>query len=301
MNDFDFLRLDGHILRTFLVILEENSVSRAADRLDLTQSAVSHTLAKLRKTLGDPLFVRSGQGLTPTETALSLKGPVQEVLDGMKALTDLRSFDPKSENMHFVVAANDLQRDLIFPDLFKSARDEGIRLSFEFKPSGLPSVSMLRDARCDLIITPAPPDAPDMIRQKLFAGKWKCFYDSRSRPPPNTTEEYLKSEHVSAQFALGGFSDDILKSVDLPNKPIPTVTVSNFAGITPFVLGTKMLTTQIEQMHIVSLRALDMAPLPFQTEDVAVSLVWHERSTNDPAHKWLRNLITQSCREKGLR
>ena len=60
MNEIDFYRLDGKILKTFHFILEETSVSRAADRLDLTQSAVSHTLAKLRKILGDPLFVRSG-------------------------------------------------------------------------------------------------------------------------------------------------------------------------------------------------------------------------------------------------
>ena len=148
MKEIDFHKLDGQILRTFLVILEESSVSRAADRLDMTQSAISHTLAKLRKILGDPLFVRSGQGLTPTETALSLKGPIQEVLDRLKALTDQRAFDPRAEAMHFVVAANDIQRDLVFPELFRRTRADGITLSLEIKPSGVPSVSLLRDALC---------------------------------------------------------------------------------------------------------------------------------------------------------
>ncbi|MEM8702795.1 MAG: LysR family transcriptional regulator [Pseudomonadota bacterium] len=169
MSKIDFLNLDGQILRTFLVILEESSVSRAAERLEVTQSAVSHTLAKLRQILGDPLFVRSGQGLTPTETALSLKGPVLQVLDGLKALTEQRPFDPRSEDMHFVVAANDMQRDLLFPQLVRQALRDGVDLKLEFKPSGVPSVSLLRDVRCDLLLTPLPPDAPDMIQHKLFS------------------------------------------------------------------------------------------------------------------------------------
>ena len=71
MSKIDFTDLDGKVLRAFLTILEESSVSRAADRLGVTQSAVSHTLSKLRAVLGDPLFVRSGQGLMPTERALA--------------------------------------------------------------------------------------------------------------------------------------------------------------------------------------------------------------------------------------
>ncbi|HIF60204.1 MAG TPA: LysR family transcriptional regulator [Rhodospirillales bacterium] len=69
MNKTNILTLDGHILKTFLVLLESSPVTVAAERLDLTQSAVSHTLAKLRSAIGDPLFVHSKQGLIPTEIA----------------------------------------------------------------------------------------------------------------------------------------------------------------------------------------------------------------------------------------
>ena len=86
MKNIDIDDLDGNILRTFLIILEESSVSRAAVRLNVTQSAVSYSLARLRSVLGDPLFVRSGHGLTPTEAALSLKEPIQKILDGLSAV-----------------------------------------------------------------------------------------------------------------------------------------------------------------------------------------------------------------------
>lgn len=293
MRKIDFYQLDGQILRTFLVILEESSVSLAAERLEVTQSAVSHTLAKLRAILGDPLFVRSGQGLTPTETALSLKAPAQEVLDQLQALTDQRPFDPRSESMRFVVAANDMQRDLIFPKLARDARRDGIDVSLELKPSGIPSVGLLRDARCDLILTPLPPDAPDLIQLKLFSGEMKCFYDASQTEPPGSVEDYLAAEHVTVQFALGGASNDVLKSPDLPYIPKPKITVSNFAGITQFVLGTELLSTEVEFMQLSSLSELAMAPLPFATERINIFMVWHRRSNNDPAHKWLRDRVKQ--------
>ncbi|MBG6203659.1 DNA-binding transcriptional LysR family regulator [Labrenzia sp. EL_13] len=296
MSKIDFHNLDGQILRTFLAILEESSVSRAAERLEVTQSAVSHTLSKLRLILGDPLFVRSGQGLTPTETALSLKGPVRQVLDSLKSLTEQRPFDPRSEDMRFVVAANDMQRDLLFPQLVRDALRDGVNLSLEFKPSGVPSVSLLRDARCDLLLTPIPPDAPDMIQFKLFSGEMMCFFDGSCTRPPTSVEDYLAARHVTVQFVLGGGSNDVLRAPDLPYIPKPTVTVSNFSGITPFVRGTSMLATELEFMHRTSLRNLEMAPLPFVTESLNIFMVWHERSTNDPAHRWLREAVTGCSR-----
>lgn len=296
MNKFDFTDLDGRLLRTFLIILEESSVSRAADRLDVTQSAVSHALAKLRRILGDPLFIRSGQGLTPTETALTLKEPIIAVLDGMKALTHKRRFDPRSEMLHFVVSANDMQRDLIFPRLLRDARADGIRLSFEFRPSGVPNVSLLREARCDLILTPLPPDGSDMFQHKLFSGRMMCFFDGSRTAPPTTVEDYLAAQHVGVRFALGGESNDVLAGPEVPRLPEATVTVSNFAGIPPFVKGTKLLTTQLEFMRETSLRGLDMAPLPFATDPVTIYMVWHERSTNDPAHRCLRQMILDAGR-----
>ena len=291
MSETDIMRLDGQVLKTFLVILEESSVSRAADRLDLTQSAVSHTLAKLRKTLGDPLFVRSGMGLVPTETALSLKAPAQDILDRMKALTQERPFDPCKESLHFKIAANDMQRDLVFPRLMRDALRDGIDLRLEIVPSGVPSVAMLRDARCDLLLTPLPPDGPDFIQRKVFTGEMRLFYDAQQREAPKTLENYIASEHIAVQFAMGGSSAQALKSSELTERPAPRVAVSNFAGITPFVQGTTLLATEAEFMGHTSLRALDMAPLPFKAEPINVFMVWHERATNDPAHKWLRHQI----------
>ena len=282
---------DGKILRTFLVILEESSVSKAAVRLNVTQSAVSHSLAKLRTVLRDPLFVRSGQGLTPTETAISLKEPVLRVLDGLSSLTDQRPFDPRTEEMEFVVAANDLQRELIFPRLWRESHEDGIRLRLEFMPSGVPSISMLRDAQCQLVLTPLPPDAPDIFQRRLISGAMMCFYDANVREAPKTSVEYLNSNHITVRFAGGLGSSVALRGADIPELPEPTLTVSNFNAIPSFVKGTDLIATEMSSMHIGPLRDLAMAPLPFRSDGISLYLVWHERSNNDPAHIWIRRRI----------
>jgi len=94
MSNFDHLSLDGYTLRTFLTVLDETSVSRAAERLGVSQSAFSHTLDKLRAIFEDPLFVRVGRGIEPTSRARALRASVESVLEDLKSHTDQRNFDP---------------------------------------------------------------------------------------------------------------------------------------------------------------------------------------------------------------
>jgi DNA-binding transcriptional LysR family regulator len=177
--------------------------------------------------------------------------------------------------------------------LAKNARIDGISLSLELKPSGVPSVALLRDGRCDLIVTPLPPDAGDLFQQRLFSGEMKCFYDPAITTAPSTIAEYLAAEHISVRFALGGTAHDLLKSPDLTEFPKAKITVSNFSGIAPFVKGTSLLATEMEFKRFTSLRELAMAPLPFVTEPATIFMVWHQRSNNDPAHKWLRQKVKE--------
>jgi DNA-binding transcriptional LysR family regulator len=291
MSKMNFLDLDGHIILTFLTILESSSVSVAAEKLNVSQSAVSHTLAKLRIVLGDPLFVRSGQGLTPTETAMALKKPMRTVLDGLSGLTDQRSFDPKSEKMQFVIAANDMQRDLIFPQLIRELHSEEISVDFEFIPSGHPTVSMMREAKCQLALTPMPPDGADIFQKSLFSGNMMCFYDAAMREPPCSWEEFCDADHLRVQFSKGHTSLDVLRDIDTSKVRDPQVSVTNFNSIPRFVKGTRLIATELELMRLETLQSLDVASLPFGSKAVTIYMIWHERSSNDPAHIWLRDRV----------
>ena len=297
MKQIDYTAIDGQLLRTFLSILEELSVTKAAARLGVTQSTVSHALARLRIFFDDPLFVRSGQSLMPTEHAISLKDPVQNVLDGLIGLTHKRVFDPRKEELFFIVAANDIQRDAIFPALLREFRDQDISIAFEFIPSGHPTTGMMRDARCHLALTPFPPDATDIMQKPILYGDMMCFFDGSVRDAPASWEEYCSADHLAVRFPDGGISLRALTGVDKSKIHDARVSVSNFNGIPVFLKGTRMLATEMNLMKLSVLNNLDMAPLPVKSDMLTIYMTWHRRSTSDPAHVWLRERIEAKAKD----
>ena len=172
MSNIDHLGLDAYTLRTFFTVLDEISVSRAAERLGVSQSAVSHTLDKLRTIFEDPLFVRVGRGIEPTARARALRAWVESVLDDLKSLTDQRKFDPLSEKMEFTVATNDFPLQLIFPKLLKELSDEGINPRVRFI-CGLGSDEIFG------VLKPEKVSQPERVGQpsgKLSCDKWHARF-----------------------------------------------------------------------------------------------------------------------------
>lgn len=297
MKKIHYGAIDGQMLRTFLEVLEESSVTKAAAKLGVTQSAVSHSLSKLRSFFGDPLFVRSGQTMMATEVAVSLKEPIQAVLDGLKGLTDKRPFDPRAERKRFVVAANDMQRDLIFPELLRELQEEDISVAFEFIPSGHPTPAMMRDDRCQLALTPVPPEGSDIVQKHLFSGKMMCFHDGDQGDAPKTWDEYCNADHITVRFPDGGVSLRLLTGVDKSKIRESRVSVPNFSAIPQLIKGTRLIATEMDLMKIYTLKSLDMVPLPIESDPVTIYMVWHRRSTNDPAHIWLRQRVQRLADE----
>ena len=296
MNKIDYLSLDGHTLRTFLEVLEERSVSRAAERLGVTQSAVSHTLDKLRVIFGDPLFVREGRGIESTVKARALRASVESILNDLKSLTDQRKFDPLVEPMSFTIAANDFPIQLIFPKLLKELSEEGINLRIRFIPSGIPKVSILRASRYRMLITPTPPDDRDLERVCLIQSKMEIFYDSTIRKPPKTWKQFAESRFVEVRFSDTETSLMALPSIDPSTMNPPTVSVPNFSSLAPMIRGTDRITSQLAVMKLGLLKDLDSAPLPFKVDPLNLFLIWHRRENDDPAHQWFRQKIIETVK-----
>ena len=293
MSNSDYLNLDGKSLQTFLLVFEHMSVSKAAEELDVTQSTVSHTLDRLREALGDSLFVRFGRGIAPTERAIALHDPIRELLDGMRELRFDRPFDPTSETLRLKIAANDYQRELIFPEIMKDCYLKGIDMRLDFIPSGVPKPSTLQEAHCDLIITPHPPEGPHLLKSLLFEDKHMCFYDARIRKPPKTMGEFLKCRHAAVIFAGNENSWVTLPkavAAEIRNLKI-SLSVPHFTALPSFILGTDLVATQLSMMHKTSLSSLDTSPPPFKTEKVPVYMAWHMRDQRNPMHAWMREKI----------
>jgi DNA-binding transcriptional LysR family regulator len=291
MNPIDTFNLDFRALSTFLAVLDEGSVSRAAVRLGVTQSAVSHTLERLRQALGDPLFVKSGRGIVPTRYALQAGPHIRQILDDLQSLSSGPPFSPATAEFTFTIAANDYQRDLLLPGLVRTLRQEAPGISLQVIPSGIPRADLLRKDVCDLVISPHAPEATDIMQRGLMADRMVVFYDPDYRKPPADLPEYLKADHIALLFATGEKPtvETAMDTRGLVRRNV--VTVSNFSGLPEFLRGTDMLATAPEGMSKHLLRDFAWVPLPFDFKPFTLLMLWHRRNQNDPAHKWLRNQV----------
>ncbi|MFC7294445.1 LysR family transcriptional regulator [Marinobacter aromaticivorans] len=291
MNLIDTFNLDIRALQTFVAVLDEGSVSRAAVKLGVSQSAVSHTLDRLRNALGDPLFVKSGRGIAPTRYAVQAGPHVRQILDDMHSLASGPPFTPETTEFTFTVAANDYERDLLLPPLMQRLRQQAPGIMLQVIASGIPSADMLRKDICDLIISPHAPEATDIMQRGLMDDRMVVFYDPQKREAPESVTDYLKADHIALVFGSGEKPalEASLSARGLTRRNL--VTVSNFSGLPEFLRGSDMLATAPELMSKHLLRDFAWAPLPFSYKPFTLLMVWHRRNQNDAAHRWLRNQV----------
>jgi len=288
MSRFDHSDLDGHLLQLLLAVYEAQSITRAAQRLGVTQSAVSHLLDKLRAIVGDPLFVRSGRGIVATARTEALVVQARQLLDEMRRFVTAGGFDPTTVDTTVTIAANDLQRDLLLPTLLRQARAQAPGLTLRVIPSDVPPPELLRDGHCDLVITPRPPEAADLVQKRLFEDHYAVFFDAGQRAAPTTLAEYRQAEHVTVLYqprrALD--LDRLLAEQGVQRRFVATV--PGFAGIGALLRGTARLATLPSLLRAGLLRDLACAPPPLPCPTMPMYLVWHVRYQHDGLHQWLR-------------
>lgn len=291
MNEIDWLQIDARALNVLVAVAEEQSVTAAAVRLGVTQSAVSHTLDRLRAITHDALFVKSGRGIVATAHALSLAERARGLLHELEQFSRAPKWQPASWTATVTIAANDFQRDLLLPALAARLRESAPNVTLRVIPSGIPSLEMLRDEHCQLVITPRPPDGSDVVQRQLFEDDYRVFYDPAMRDAPVTRKAYLDAEHVTVVYQ--------------PRRPLDLdhwmaahgitrhfrIMVPGFAGITPFLRGTTLLATVPGRLRTHLLAGLADAKVPIKCPRMPMYLVWHRRYHDDPAFRWLREQV----------
>ncbi|OYU98305.1 MAG: LysR family transcriptional regulator [Burkholderiales bacterium PBB5] len=291
MSHFDHLDLDGHGLALLLAVAEEQSVTRAALRLGLTQSAVSHGLDKLRAITGDPLFVRAGRGIVATAQADVLVQRARLLLEQLQAFASAAGFEPARFTGTVTIAANDLQRDWLLPPLLRRLRAQAPGLALRVFPSSVPTAELLRDGHCQLLLTPRPPEAADLLQTRLFEDRYAVFYDPAQRTAPRTLADYLAAEHVTVVYQPRRLLDldRVLAERGVQRRFVASV--PGFAGVPGFVRGSPWLSTAPSRLQHGLLRGLACCPPPLPCPPLPMYLVWHARQQRDPLNAWLRQAL----------
>ncbi len=296
MNEIDRsmpAAIDGRLLELLIAVVEERSVTRAAQRLDLTQSAISHGLERLRRIVGEPLFARSGRGIVATDRAIALLPRARLLLEALRSFATAESFEPARWRGTLTIAANDLQRDLLLPAALRRLRETATGLTLHVIPSGVPTPEMLRDGECDLVISPRPPDAGDLMHKRLFADRFVVYYDAERRRAPATPAEYLAAEHVTVVYHPRRVLDLDQTLADRGVVRRFVATVPGFAAVPAFVRGSDWIATAPSLLREGAMRGLAWCDPPLPCPALPMYLIWHVRHQDDPMRRWVRATIEQ--------
>ena len=293
---------DLNLLITLNVLLAEGSVARAARRLRLSPSAMSRALARLRKATGDPLLVRAGRSLVPTPRALALRERVSQLVEDAEAvLRAAENLDLRQLARTFTLRTSDGFVENFGPQLIARASEEapGVRLRFVQKTNK--DSAPLRDGTVDLETGVVGETAgPELHTRALF--KDRLIGVVRAGHPLSqgeiTPTRYAAGRHilVSRRGLDKGPVDEALATLGLERR-IAT-TVGGFSTALALARASDLIATVPEQ-HTGNLRAgMYGFPLPVATPRITVSMLWHPRMDADPAHRWLRGLVLDTCSDR---
>ena len=292
-------RPDFNLLVTLDVLLAEGNVTRAAQRLQLSASAMGRALARLRETTGDPLLVRAGRGLVPTPRALELRERVRQLVqDGEAVLRPAEKLNLKRIERIFTLRTSEGFVENFGPDLIARVGEEapGVRLRFVQKPNK--DSAPLRDGTVDLETgVVEKTTAPELRVQILFRDRYigvvrKGHPLSKGKITPS---RYATGRHicVSREGLDRGPIDEALKPLGL-EREIVTI-VGGFSTALGLARASDLIAS-VPERHTGNLRAgMHSFPLPVSMPEFTVSLLWHPRLDADQAHRWLRGHVRDIC------
>jgi DNA-binding transcriptional LysR family regulator len=286
--------IDIKLLRLLDALHASQSVTRTAERLGLSQPTISIALARLRKMLGDPLFVRTPQGMQPTPRTQDLMPAVRQVLDGMDLLASVTAqFDAASSERRFRIFMTDASHVTLMPRLFAQVRALAPGVKLEAATLGPDMAKALQSGEADLALGLIPTLDRGFYQQALFDQDWVCLChaDHPRIGEPFDLSHYLNEAHVGIVSGTGTqLLEDALKKLDKPRQV--QLALPGFLGL-PGILSTSDLVATLPR-HIGETLArtagLRVLPCPVAIESFTVKQYWHTRYHQDPANRWLRGV-----------
>ncbi len=292
------MRLDSfdlNLLVAFEILLEERSVTRAAKRLNVTQSAMSAALKRLRESFKDELLVLHGKKMIPTQHALALAPEVSETLVRLKGLiaTSTR-FDPATSKRQFRVNASDYITTVLLAPLIEQLQEEAPGVRLQLSLPGSSSARLLEAGEIDLILTPEEFMEGDHPRELLFEEKFVVVGTKRNRllAEPMTRETFLEAGHIAVRISNQDtfIERELLKL--MPERRIE-VTAQSFIQVPWLISGTNRLSVMHERLANVSATVLGLttADPPFPLPRMREMMQHHVARSKDAGLTWLRRKI----------
>jgi DNA-binding transcriptional LysR family regulator len=298
----NFAAFDLNLLRVFDAVMRERSVTRAGDRIGLSQPAVSSALNRLRHLLNDQLFVRRGNDMAPTPRAEALAEPVREVMARLEAALGAEDrFDPRTAERTYTLLGADFFSTQVMPGLFRtmSGKAPGVRLRLLDSGHGDVGRLLLEDV-IDAALE-APMELPDWVsRQPLFVSPFSIVA-ARSDPAMAgltdgdtvPLELFCARPHAlrSISGAMSGWIDDALLKIGHTRRVM--LALPHFQGVVLAVAQGDLIAAVPAQLARAVARDLDLLVLqpPMDVPAPEIQMYWHSRHDRNPAHGWMREEV----------
>ncbi|GJH33655.1 LysR family transcriptional regulator [Paraburkholderia hospita] len=316
-------RIDLNLLRVFDAIFEDRNLALAGKRLNLSQSAISHALGRMRQVLGDDLFVRTGKGMEPTVRAVGMAAQVRGALAQIRAALGVDAFDPRVAQRKFVVAANDYITSLVLGRLSQRLRAEAPLVDLVIRPSTrLDLAGQIDVGRIDVAIGIFA-DVPARLRSAQLWEQTDVVLLHRDHPIAERTvtrDDLLAyplvaiSQGGEEEGAVSGFiverglarqsemfNRDALNRAfaDRGDVPRMRMSVAHSLAIPALLRHSDMLALVPSSLgrELERYGELKMCATPYECHNAAVRAVWHERNDTDPALQWLRHQLADVARQ----
>ncbi|MEK8052784.1 LysR family transcriptional regulator [Ideonella sp. DXS22W] len=295
-----FNRLDLNLLIALDALLTERSITRAAQRLNLTPSAVSSALARLRTYFDDELLVQVGRKMEPTPRAEGLHDAVRDVLVRIDTtIASQPQFDPAATDRTFRIFLSDYTQTVLAPHLLALAAQQRCTARFDFLPQVSNPQRSLERGEADLLIIPRGFLSPDHPQDLLYEEQFVCVVCAHSRLAQGTLtlDRYQAAGHVVMQ-PPGGMGDSFetwfMKRHGFARRV--AVTTYGFATMPPLVRGTEHVATVHARLAQLAAPAwgLKVYPTPLAMPPMEQCAQWHKYRTQDPGLVWLRGLLRQA-------
>lgn len=294
-----FDKIDLHLIRVLYTVLSERSVSRAAVRLGMYQPAVSASLKRLRELAGDPLLVRSGGGMVPTDAGLRMIEPSASILRAAEMLfADARGFEPQATTLSFRVAAADSLDPLFLPRLVADVKSRAPHSQVEIHPLTAASDYQARLAlgEVDVVVGNWLQPPGDLHLGQLFTDETVCLV-ARDHPAVRrgwTRESWLEAEHIAptpTHPGARGVIDEHLEALGLRRNI--TARCAHFGLLPQMVASTLLVLTTGRQFcqRFVDRLPVAVLPCPVAFPPLAYYQLWHERSHASASGRWLRERV----------
>lgn len=299
-------RLDLNLLVAFDALLTERSVTRAAARVGLGQSAMSHNLARLRGLFGDELLTRGAEGMRPTPRAVALAEPIRMTLSQIQsAVLQREAFEPATAHRVFRIGLADSIEVAVIPGLIERLQAEAPGVSLRLRSTNRMSIlDELDTGTLDLGIGVFDHGQTHHKRKQLYTDSFLCLFSTEQLglTPPLSLQDYLRFPHLLTSLAddARGAVDEALAKHKLRRSII--MTTPGFLAVPFVVRRAPVVTTMPSRLarYFSDAFRLATSPIPVELPRFTISLLWHASFDQDPGHVWLRQTVASLVSEDSL-